>query len=116
MAQSWWCFCIFYVLQCFFLGERDRGGRKNKVGPKKVQCVLELIGRPWVSERLNLAIGRTISEQNAGVQSPRALRFSKIFSVNLHIIFFENPRARGDCALAGSIIGVPSARFIVVGQ
>jgi hypothetical protein len=25
---------------------------KNKVGPKKLQCVLELIGRPWVSERL----------------------------------------------------------------
>ncbi len=40
---------------------------KNKAVPKKVQCNLELIGRPWVGERLNLAIGRTISEQNAGV-------------------------------------------------
>ncbi len=31
-----------------------------------MQCVLELIARPWVSKRLNLAIGRTISEQTAG--------------------------------------------------
>ncbi len=33
-----------------------------------MQCILELIARPWVSERLNcLAIGRTISKQTAGV-------------------------------------------------
>ena len=40
--------------QVFFLGEKKRVGGKNKVGPKKLQCVLELIGRPWVSERLKI--------------------------------------------------------------
>ena len=40
--------------------------------------------------------------------------FKKLFCESTYH-FFENPRARGDCASAG-IIGVPSARFIVVGQ
>ena len=41
-----------------------------------MQCVLELIGRPWVSERSNLAIGCTTREQNAGVghRAPGSLR------------------------------------------
>ena len=47
-------FVFFLMSQVFFLGEKKRVGGKNKVGPKKLQCVLELIGRPWVSERLKI--------------------------------------------------------------
>ena len=72
-------FLYFLCVAMLFLGERDRGSRKNKVGPKKVPCVLELIGRPWVRERLNLAIGRTISEKNAGVQYLVPCDFQKSF-------------------------------------
>jgi hypothetical protein len=35
----------------FFLEKRGRGGGKNKLGPKKVQCDLELIDRLRVSDR-----------------------------------------------------------------
>ena len=38
--------CFSGVAMLFFLGEEG----KNKVGPKKVQCNLELIDRPEVSE------------------------------------------------------------------
>ena len=52
----------FFLCREFFFEKRGRGGGKNKLGPKKVQCDLELIDRLRLAIDNFLAIRRTISD------------------------------------------------------